>query len=147
MEIDYDMPSVERLKFFIEARGMTARQLSKLVWDDKTHRDVIDELTKKPNVRAKTLVKICRILKVPIDCLFQKSDKERDFQIIDGNNSNVKSSYNDIEIITLKAENNALKMIIQEKDSRIEDLKKFNMDLLAHINATDKVGQNSDNKI
>lgn len=120
--MDYDTPNVERLKYFMKQRGLNQRQLSVAVWGEKTHRGVVQEWTTKPDPRCSTLVKVCRVLGISIDSLFQKSDNNDSLPTISGT-ANVTNSTNvKIDMADLKAENKLLKQMLDEKEKRIKEL-------------------------
>lgn len=129
MALDYDTPSIERLKHFMDEKQLNQNQLSRIVWGPRTHRGVIQEWTNKPDPRSSTVVKVCRALDITMDSLFQKSDNAASNPILNGSNI-VKDSVNvKIEMTDLKAENKALKAIIEEKDKRIQQLEQDKKDL------------------
>lgn len=144
MSLFYDLPNPERLAFQIEAKGMTSRQFSKQLYGNDTHRDVLDELEKRPNPRSNTLVKICRLLDISIDSLFQKSDSISVNPAKNGNTKEEKKDKLNEEIRVLKTENEALKMILAEKDNRINDLKKVNNELFTRFGHLLEVGSNKE---
>ena len=113
MALDYDTPSIERLKQFMDEKQLNQNQLSRIIWGPRTHRGV----------------KVCRALGITMDSLFQKSDNGASNPILNGSNI-VKDSVNvKIEMTDLKAENKALKAIIEEKDKRIQQLEQDKKDL------------------
>ncbi len=146
MSIDFDTPCADRLQYFLDKRGMTSRQLSKMIWEDKTHRDIVKELKTKPDTRSSTLVKICRILDISIDSLFEKPINDKNNQPIVGNHNIVNSNYVNTDITTLKAENQALRLVLEEKNARINDLKKSNEELGKRLDVVLQLGLKSDNK-
>lgn len=105
MALDYDTPSIERLKQFMDEKQLNQNQLSRIIWGPRTHRGVIQEWTNKPDPRSSTVVKVCRALGITMDSLFQKSDNGASNPILNGSNI-VKDSVNvKIEMTDLKAEN------------------------------------------
>ena len=66
----YDLPSPKRLEMIIKSKGISSRDLSKALYGQKTHRDVVVELSTKKDPRSSTIVRISRILQVPLDALF-----------------------------------------------------------------------------
>lgn len=140
-------PNLDYLNQVLKGRNMTPRQLSKLIFGNNTHRDIIKEVTNKPDVRASTVVKLCRALGISIDSLYQNSDNDSlKNQPINGigivsNSSNVKIDIND-----LKAENHALKLLLAEKDKRLEEMSKYNEQLGKRLDILLQLGHNSDSK-
>lgn len=130
MAKETEKPNLAFIKAVLKERGMTTRQLSKLIYGDDTHRDIVREVATKPDIRASTLLKLCRALGISLDSLYQYSDTNSlKVPTISGianvaNSTNVK-----IDMADLKAENKALKMLIQEKDKRLEELQKDKIDL------------------
>lgn len=124
MALDYETPNVELLKHYMKLKGMNQRQLSVAVWGKNTHRGVVQEWTAKPDPRCSTLVKVCRVLGISTDSLFQKSDNTKVVPSVSGNGNVVNSSNVTIELADLKAENKAQKTVIEEKNKRIEELQK-----------------------
>lgn len=130
MALELNTPNLEFIKEVLKQRDMTSRQLSKIIYGADTHRDIVKEITTKPDVRASTVVKLCRTLNITMDSLFQKTDNvSAKIPSVNGmanvtNSSNVKIELND-----LKAENKALKMLIEEKNKRLAGLEKDKEDL------------------
>lgn len=125
---------------------MKPRQLSKAVYGDNTHRDIIKEIATKPDVRASTVLKLCRALGITMDSLYQDSDSvSRNIPSVNGI-ANVTNSTNvRIEIADLKAENKALKLLITEKDKRLEEQSRHINDLSNHLATLFQLGQSKDN--
>ena len=63
---------------------------------------------------------------------------------INGHYNVVNSSYVNTDVTSLKAEVKALKMLIEEKNQRIEDLKNVNAELGARLDMVLQYGQNRD---
>lgn len=129
MRYTRETPNIDLLKEIISQKGLTTRQVSQMVLNDSTHRDLISEMSKKPDTRSSSLVKLCNILDISLELLFQKSDEKLKSPSIVGNNNVINSSFVNNDIASLRAENRALKMVIQEKNLRIDDMKKTNEDL------------------
>lgn len=126
MKYDFDKLKMERLRELIARADLTEKAFCKALWGEKTHQ-VLFNLERRPNVRASTLVKIASILNCSIDDFFLCKDrKETDNPSVVGNNNVVNSHYVNTDIPSLKAEIKALKMLIEEKNARIEDLKRAN---------------------
>ena len=75
-----------------------------------------------------------------MDMLFDIDNSLTPFPNINGNNNNVNSTVINQDYASLKSENEALKMLIKEKDERIQDLRK-NLDYVISLS---KLGQNLD---
>lgn len=146
MNFDYDRPNVDKILFLMKKKGLNARQLSKILYGDKTTRDIISGLIKKPDLRSSTLIKLCRVLDTSIDSLFQNSDNSLKSQPIIGNHNIINSGNLNTDLNNLRAENRALKMVIEEKKARIEDLKKTNEDLGKRLDLVLGLGRKSDTK-
>ena len=115
---------------------MTIRQLSKLMYGENTHRDLIKNLKEKPDIRSSTLVRICNLLEIPMETLFNNDvnhENSGEVPSIVGNNNVVNSSVINNDITALRAENKALKLLIEEKNMRIEDLRRQNKELITLI--------------
>ncbi len=123
MATELNTPNVEIIIEALKKRGMTARQLSKLIYGEDTHRDIVKEITKKPDVRASTVVKLCRALGITMDSLYQnRNTNNGEILIVEGGNEDTKPSDDETDSAVLMAENRALKLVIEEKDKRISDL-------------------------
>lgn len=123
MATELNTPNVEIIIEALKKRGMTARQLSKLIYGEDTHRDIVKEITKKPDVRASTVLKLCRTLGITMDSLYQnRNTNNGEILIVEGSNENTKPSDDETDSAVLMAENRALKLVIEEKDKRISDL-------------------------
>ena len=145
MIYDFDSIRVEKVKQLLVERGMTDRQAAKILWGDKptNHRSLIKEVEKTDNMGIKTACKICNLFDVTLDYFLQKSDTNNSNPTITGNNNVVNSSYVNSDIPTLRAEVKALKMVIEEKNKRIEDLKKANEDIGRRLDMVLTLGHNS----
>jgi hypothetical protein len=91
-------------------------------------------------------MKICNTLDISLDELFSGSDKIGESPYIIGNQNIVNSAVFNQDQLSLMAENKALKMLIKEKDERINDLKKVNGQLETMVDLLKQKGQNSDSK-
>lgn len=126
MALERNNPNLEYIKDVLKKRNMTSRQLSKLVYGETTHRDIVKEITSKPDVRASTVVKLCRALDITMDSLYQNSDTDkRDIPSINGIGIVNNSPHAKVDLVDLRAENKALKMVIEEKDKRLEEQQKY----------------------
>ncbi len=126
MKYDFDKLKTGRLRELIARANLTEKAFCKALWGEQTHQVLIN-LERRPDVRASTLVKIATILDCSIDDLFLLKDRnETENPSVVGNNNVVNSHYVNTDIPSLKAEIKALRMLIDEKNARIEDLKKAN---------------------
>lgn len=139
----YNTLNIDRLRYLLKLKGMTERDFCKRLWGAETHRN-FKYFAIKPDVKCSTLVRICSILNIPIDSLFTATDTNGNIPSIVGNDNIVNSSVVGTDYRTV-SENEALKMVIKEKDARIEDLKKINEQLSERINTLFKIGRFSDN--
>jgi transcriptional regulator with XRE-family HTH domain len=136
---------LEKLKSIIKARGLRERDFCVLTWGEETHR-TIKEFVRRPNITIETAMKICNTLDISLDELFSGSDKIGESPYIIGNQNIVNSAVFNQDQLSLMAENKALKMLIKEKDERINDLKKVNGQLETMVDLLKQKGQNSDSK-
>jgi hypothetical protein len=145
-----ETPDAEVIVDILKHNGMSVRQLSKLMYGEKTHRDVIKDLRAKPDIRSSTLVRICNLLEISMEILFKYDtsiDNNVDVPSIVGNNNVINSSVVNNDITSLRAENKALKLLLEEKNLRIEDLREHNKELISHLNMLmDKTGHIKDTK-
>ena len=145
MALEFSTPNVEYLREVLKTRDITARQLSKVIYGDDTHRDIVKEIETKPDVRASTVLKICRALDITMDSLYNKSDTDSlRNQSITGNGIVTNSSNVKINIADLKAENKALKMVIEEKDKRLAEQSKYIEQLGKRLDLALQLGHNTD---
>lgn len=136
---------LEKLKSIIKARGLRERDFCVLTWGEETHR-TIKEFVRRPNITIETAMKICNTLDISLDELFSGSDKIGESPYIIGNQNIVNSAVFNQDQLSMMAENKALKMLIKEKDERINDLKKVNGQLETMVDLLKQKGQNSDSK-
>lgn len=145
MTLELNTPNLEYLNSVLHDRNLTARQLSKVIYGNETHRDIIKEITAKPDVRASTVVKLCRALDISMDSLYQKSDSDSvKNQTINGIGIVSNSSHVKIDMADLRAENKALKLVIGEKDKRLADQAKYIERLENRLDYVLQLGHNSD---
>lgn len=131
-----ETPDTDVIVDVLKRNGMTIRQLSKLMYGENTHRDLIKNLKEKPDIRSSTLVRICNLLEIPMETLFNNDvnhENSGEVPSIVGNNNVVNSSVINNDITALRAENKALKLLIEEKKMRIEDLRQQNKELITLI--------------
>lgn len=131
-----ETPDTDVIIEVLKRNGMTMRQLSKLMYGENTHRDLIKNLREKPDIRSSTLVRICNLLEIPMETLFNNEinyENSGEVPSIVGNNNVVNSSVINNDITALRAENKALKLLIEEKNMRIDDLRQQNKELITLI--------------
>lgn len=131
-----ETPDTDVIVDVLKRNGMTIRQLSKLMYGENTHRDLIKNLKEKPDIRSSTLVRICNLLEIPMETLFNNDvnhENSGEVPSIVGNNNVVNSSVINNDITALRAENKALKLLIEEKNMRIEDLRRQNKELITLV--------------
>jgi hypothetical protein len=135
--------NMDFLKKALEARDISERQFAILMWGKNTHRTIKDFI-RRPNTTIETAMKVCNILDISLDDFFNGSDNTETIPNIVGNKNIINSSVVNQELKTLQAENRALKMLIDEKNERINDLKKVNDELGVRLDLVIKLGLNSD---
>ena len=140
--------NLEFLRKAIASRGMTERQFAILMWGEDTHRTINDFL-RRPNTTIETAMKVCNILDISLDDFFGGSDKIGASPFIVGNQNIINSSVINQDPKSLQAENRALRLLIKEKDERINDLKRLRMnwepDLIWLLNSDKTRTRNSIN--
>ena len=147
MALDSITLNLDFINQVLKRRKLTSRQVSKLIFGNDTRRDIIKEITNKPDVRASTLVRLCRALGISMDSLYQNSDNDSlKIQAISGigivtNSTNVR-----IDIANLQAENKALKLLIAEKDKRLDEMAKDKEQLGKRLDVALQLGHNQDTK-
>lgn len=140
-------PNPDYLISVLKKRNMTSRQLSKMIYGEATHRDVIKELQQKPDPRASTLKKISMALGISIDSMFDGNSTEGgDKPPIEGNELPAKNSDFRIDIIKLQEKNNSLNNIIEEKNKQIEELQKDKAQLNKTLDMVLNFYHNAQNK-
>lgn len=145
MALELNMPNLEYLNEVLKMRNMTARQLSKVIYGEQTHRDIIKEITKKPDVRASTVVKLCRALDISMDSLYQNSDSDSlKSPTINGIGIVNNSPHAKVDMSDLRGENQALKLLLEEKNKRIEEQKRYIAQLHKSLDMALQVGHKSD---
>lgn len=140
----YDTVNIERLRYLMKLRGINERDFSKKLWGTGTHRDFDNYFSQKTNVRCNTLVRICNILNIPMDALFTDLDTNSPIPPIMGNDNIINSAIIGSDISSLKHENDTLKLVLKEKDARIDDLKNINSKLEDRLDLIIKMGRFSD---
>jgi hypothetical protein len=130
--------SHDKLEKAISNAGMTEREFVKKYYNKSTHGTL--EGIAGADFRISKLIKICNLLNVDMENLFDSMDSSGNIPRFVGNNNNVNSTVIRDDNTALRTENKALKLIIEEKDKRISDLSKT-LDYLIKLN---QIGQNSD---
>ena len=133
----------ERVRELLERAGISIGEFSKSLWGAKTH-NTITYFVARPDVKVSTLVRMAEVLGCSIEDILIKSDSTSDVPTINGHYNVVNSSYVNTDVTSLKAEVKALKMLIEEKNQRIEDLKNVNAELGARLDMVLQYGQNRD---
>lgn len=133
----------ERVRELLERAGISIGEFSKSLWGAKTH-NTITYFDARPDVKVSTLVRMAEVLGCSIEDILIKSDGTSDVPTINGHYNVVNSSYVNTDVTSLKAEVKALKMLIEEKNQRIEDLKNVNAELGAKLDMVLQYGQNRD---
>jgi DNA-binding Xre family transcriptional regulator len=133
----------ERVRELLERAGISIGEFSKSLWGAKTH-NTITYFDARPDVKVSTLVRMAEVLGCSIEDILIKSDSTSDVPTINGHYNVVNSSYVNTDVTSLKAEVKALKMLIEEKNQRIEDLKNVNAELGARLDMVLQYGQNRD---
>lgn len=133
----------ERVRELLERAGISIGEFSKSLWGAKTH-NTITYFDARPDVKVSTLVRMAEVLGCSIEDILIKSDSTSDVPTINGRYNVVNSSYVNTDVTSLKAEVKALKMLIEEKNQRIEDLKNVNAELGARLDMVLQYGQNRD---
>lgn len=133
----------ERVRDLLERAGISIGEFSKSLWGAKTH-NTITYFDARPDVKVSTLVRMAEVLGCSIEDILIKSDGTSDVPTINGHYNVVNSSYVNTDVTSLKAEVKALKMLIEEKNQRIEDLKNVNAELGARLDMVLQYGQNRD---
>lgn len=133
----------ERVRELLERAGISIGEFSKSLWGAKTH-NTITYFDARPDVKVSTLVRMAEVLGCSIEDILIKSDGTSDVPTINGHYNVVNSSYVNTDVTSLKAEVKALKMLIEEKNQRIEDLKNVNAELGARLDMVLQYGHNRD---
>lgn len=133
----------ERVRELLERAGISIGEFSKSLWGAKTH-NTITYFDARPDVKVSTLARMAEVLGCSIEDILIKSDGTSDAPTINGHYNVVNSSYVNTDVTSLKAEVKALKMLIEEKNQRIEDLKNVNAELGARLDMVLQYGQNRD---
>lgn len=132
-----------RVKELLLRAGISIGDFSKSLWGPKSHNS-ITYFDARPDVKVSTLVRMAEILGCSIEDILIKSDSNSDSPTVNGHHNVINSNYVNTDVTTLKAEVKALKMVIEEKNLRIEDLKKSNTELGRRLDLVLQLGQNKD---
>ena len=140
--------SKEKVKAALEAAGLTSRELIKAYYGqgNKT-KGYFDDLIRE-NMGTEKLVKVANIIGCRMDDLFEM---QGDVSVeaspsIRGSHNNVNSTVINHDVESLRSENAALKLLIEEKDKRIKDLQNNLNMVIALAQGKTNVGQNEDKK-
>ena len=134
----YKKFSIEHLKEVLNELGISERELCKRLGGSHTHNRIQEILP--PRFGHQKLIDVANALDVPMDRILEIQDTESNTPNIKGNGNNVNSTPLNQEYYALQSENEALKLLIKEKDLRIADLQR-NLDMVIDLA---KNGQNSD---
>lgn len=135
----------ERVKELLKRAGISIGDFSRSLWGPKSH-NAITYFDTRPDVKVSTLVKMAEILDCSVEDILIKSDTNSDIPTINGHYNVVNSSYVNTDVTTLQAEIKALNMVIEEKNQRIEDLKKANEHLSNSIELVKQFSHIQDSK-
>lgn len=134
----YKQISLELIREAIKLSGMSERQFMREYYGGTgTHVDLKSFFSTK--MGAEKICKVCNILQVPIQSLFEIENEEQDnIPQIQGNINDVKNIVVEQATLELKSEIKALNMLLEEKNERIKHLQQMNEMLLGIV----KVGGN-----
>lgn len=135
----------ERVKELLKRAGISIGDFSRSLWGPKSH-NAITYFDTRPDVKVSTLVKMAEILDCSVEDILIKSDTNSDIPTINGYHNVVNSSYVNTDVTSLQAEIKALNMVIEEKNQRIEDLKKANEHLSSSIELVKQFSHIQDSK-
>lgn len=135
----------ERVKELLKRAGISIGDFSRSLWGPKSH-NAITYFDTRPDVKVSTLVKMAEILDCSVEDILIKSDSNSDIPTINGHYNVVNSSYVNTDVTSLQAEIKALNMVIEEKNQRIEDLKKANEHLSSSIELVKQFSHIQDSK-
>lgn len=135
----------ERVKELLKRAGISIGDFSRSLWGPKSH-NAITYFDTRPDVKVSTLVKMAEILDCSVEDILIKSDTNSDIPTINGHHNVVNSSYVNTDVTSLQAEIKALNMVIEEKNQRIEDLKKANEHLSNSIELVKQFSPIQDSK-
>ena len=133
----------ERVEELLNLYGISPLTFSRSLWGEKSHNS-LNYFDIRPDVKVSTLVKMAEIIGCSVEDILIKSDGTSDNPTVNGNNNVVNSNYVNTDIAALKAELNALKLVLEEKNKRVEDLIKANDTLNARLDMVLQLGHNKD---
>lgn len=134
-----------RVKELLLKTGMSITDFSKSLWGPKSHNS-LSYFDVRPDVKVSTLVRMAEILDCSIEDILIKKDSSSDAPTVNGYHKVINDNYVNADVTTLRAEIKALKMVIEEKNQRIEDLKNTNEALDKRLDMVLQLGQAKDGK-
>lgn len=134
-----------RVKELLLKTGMSITDFSKSLWGAKSHNS-LSYFDTRPDVKVSTLVRMAEILDCSIEDILIKKDGSSDAPTVNGYHNIINDNYVNTDVTTLRAEIKALKMVIEEKNQRIEDLKNTNEALDKRLDMVLQLGQARDGK-
>lgn len=134
-----------RVKELLLKTGMSITDFSKSLWGAKSHNS-LSYFDARPDVKVSTLVRMAEILDCSIEDILIKKDCSSDAPTVNGYHDVINDNYVNTDVTTLRAEIKALKMVIEEKNQRIEDLKNTNEALDKRLDMVLQLGQARDGK-
>lgn len=134
-----------RVKELLLKTGMSITDFSKSLWGAKSHNS-LSYFDARPDVKVSTLVRMAEILDCSIEDILIKKDSSSDAPTVNGYHNVINDNYVNTDVTTLRAEIKALKMVIEEKNQRIEDLKNTNEALNKRLDMVLQLGQARDGK-
>ena len=129
----YKQISLELIREAIKLSGMSERQFMREYYGGAgTHADLKSFFSTK--MGAEKICKMCNILQVPIQSLFEIDTEEQGVNpLIQGKSNDVKSIVVEQATLELKSEIKTLKLLLEEKDERIKNLQQMNETLLSIV--------------
>lgn len=134
-----------RVKELLLKTGMSITDFSKSLWGAKSHNS-LSYFDARPDVKVSTLVRMAEILDCSIEDILIKKDDSSDAPTVNGYHNIINDNCVNTDVTTLRAEIKALKMVIEEKNQRIEDLKNTNEALDKRLDMVLQLGQARDGK-
>lgn len=144
MKYENNTVKSSRVKELLARAGISIGDFSRSLWGTKTHNS-ITYFDARPDIKVSTLVKMAEILNCSIEDILIKTDTNSDTPTINGHHNVINSNYVNTDVTTLEAEIRALKMVLEEKNQRIDDLKKANSELGNRLDMVLNLGQKWDN--
>ena len=140
MKYENNTVKSSRVKELLARAGISIGDFSRSLWGTKTHNS-ITYFDARPDIKVSTLVKMAEILNCSTEDILIKTDTNSDTPTINGHHNVINSNYVNTDVTTLKAEIRALKMVIEEKNQRIDDLKRANSELGNRLDMVLNLGQ------